>query len=611
VRNGIPGPGFIRRDVLDRHRFIFDNGDGYYPLGNNAAWDSGPDIAVTKVFAKMGEAGENWSRVWMDHWDGKNLDWVQGRKLPLGYLDLTVAAKWDAIVRAAEKAGIHFQMTLQHHGQYSTRTDPNWKENPWNAANGGFLASPEEFFSSPRAKALTKAKFRYIIARWGYSPSVMAWELFNEVQWTDAVANGRQADVAAWHDEMAAFIRQQDPYHHLITSSFGLNPKVLGTHLDYWQPHDYAPDPISTAAKLNGSKLDRPAFIGEIGPPGDRFNDDGEFLHNALWASLMSDASGAAQYWSWEQINRRGLYSIIKSATTFAKWTGIASRRHLAVVNARVESGGYGPLAFGAGIAAMPAYLQGDYHRAMFPSATFHVDYPAAGTFTVEAGKSAKAGARLEISVDGDIAQTAEFQPAATDATVIAAYTAAVPAGPHTILVRNTGLDWFTVNRFVLDPYAPRFGIAARGNSDVTVAWVYNRAAKPGSGLLRLPGLKRGAYEVTWWDTDKGGVAGTSKVKVAADGVLSCPTPVVSRDIAVRIVRRYPGRTAFHAARPARHSGEGGISALQGNNSQRLATSRNGDNTRRARGVMSVRPTLALLLCSHQGCHACVATKSW
>ena len=25
--------------------------------------------------------------------------------------------------------------------------------------------------------------------------------------------------VAAWHTEMASFIRQQDPYHHLITTS--------------------------------------------------------------------------------------------------------------------------------------------------------------------------------------------------------------------------------------------------------------------------------------------------------------------------------------------------------------------------------------------------------
>lgn len=558
VRKGAPVPGFIRRDAFDRRRFIFDNGDDYYPIGNNAAWDSGPGISVTKVFAKMGAAGENWSRVWMDHWDGKNLDWVPGRKIPLGDLDLTVAAKWDAIVGASEKAGIHFQMTLQHHGQYSTRTDPNWNENPWNVANGGFLAFPEEFFTSPRAKALSKAKFRYVIARWGYSPSVMAWELFNEVQWTDAVVNGHEADVAAWHDEMAAFLRHQDPYHHLITSSFNLDPKVLGTHLDYWQPHDYAPDPISTAAKLNGNTLDRPAFIGEIGPSSDLYEDDGTYLRHELWASIMSDASGAAQYWSWDHIDRRGFYSLYKPATAFSKWSGFTSRRHLAVKQARVESGGYGPLAFApgagwdqarqtdftvdrsgsvAGIAAMPSFLQGEYHRAMFPSATFHVDYPAAGTFTVEVGESAKAGARLEISVDGNVAETAEFKPAATDADVNVPFAAAVPAGRHTILIRNTGLDWFTINRFVLDPYAPQFGVAARGVPDFAIAWIYNRAGTPGSGMLEMSGMKPGAYAVAWWDTDMGAPAGKSKVRVASDGIISCAMPTVAHDIAVQIVR--------------------------------------------------------------------------
>jgi hypothetical protein len=103
-----------------------------------------------------------------------------------------VARRWDTIVEAADKNGIFFPDGLQHHGQYSTRTNPNWGENPWNAANGGFLAKPEDFFTDARAKALTKAKYRYIIARWGYSPSILAWELFNEVQYTDAARDNKR-----------------------------------------------------------------------------------------------------------------------------------------------------------------------------------------------------------------------------------------------------------------------------------------------------------------------------------------------------------------------------------------------------------------------------------
>ncbi len=40
---------------------------------------------------------------------------------------------------------------LFHHGPYSTTTDSNWHEHPWNVANGGFLADPTDFFVDPEA----------------------------------------------------------------------------------------------------------------------------------------------------------------------------------------------------------------------------------------------------------------------------------------------------------------------------------------------------------------------------------------------------------------------------------------------------------------------------
>ena len=112
----------------------------------------------------MGAAHENWSRVWMDHWDGKNLDWPPyGATLPPGQLNLTVAQKWDAIVAAAEEAGIHFQMTLQHHGQYSTMVDANWAENPYDLTNNigstnGFMTDPVEFFTNATAIAIDRTQ---------------------------------------------------------------------------------------------------------------------------------------------------------------------------------------------------------------------------------------------------------------------------------------------------------------------------------------------------------------------------------------------------------------------------------------------------------------------
>src|SRR5262245_58546401 len=175
--NGPPlSRGFVRIDPANARRFVTDDGRRFFPVGENVAWDSGP--TVVSIFGRMGPARANWARVWMDHWDGKNLDWPNsGAVLPRGQLSLTVAQKWDAIVSAAEQSGVCFQMALQHHGQYSTTTDQNWSTNPYNVAvtnlNGfpntnGFLTSATQFFTNTLAKDLTKRKLRYAVARWGY-----------------------------------------------------------------------------------------------------------------------------------------------------------------------------------------------------------------------------------------------------------------------------------------------------------------------------------------------------------------------------------------------------------------------------------------------------------
>jgi hypothetical protein len=559
VVSGVPTPGFVRRDRNDPHRFVRDNGSGYYPIGNNVAWDTITSAdTVEMMLAKMGRAGENWARIWMDHWDGKNLDWVEHKSIPFGSLDLGVARRWDAVVSSAEKSGVLFQLVLQHHGPYTTGTDSNWADNPWNVANGGFLSKPEEFFTSARAIALTKAKYRYIIARWGYSPSLMAWELFNEVQWTDAARSGDPKVVAAWHDDMAAFLRQHDPYKHLVTSSFSMDPKILGNRLDYWQPHVYTSDPLSAVSRLNGLPPDRPAFFGEIGPGGSASVDVTSFLRRALWGSLMSESSGAAQFWDWHIVDVNNLFPIFRSAAAFATWSSLAEMHGLKAVAATVKTDDRGPLSFGPGgeweaakqtdfiappsgdvrgLAEMPRFLQGDAHRALFPYAAFHVQYAKPGTFSVRIGQVAKAGARIVLSLDGAPLSTRDFPAGDKDMDVDAGVEIPVPAGRHDIRLDNTGKDWVCLKSITLDPYAYRLGVAGKANRACAVLWVYNRTDTPVSGTLKVPGLERGGCTVRWWDTEAGRPLRKNRVFVAEDGALSIATPQVLRDVAVVITR--------------------------------------------------------------------------
>ena len=42
--------------------------------------------------------------------------------------------------------------------------------------------NPAAFFTDPEAKALFKQRLRYLVARYGAYRNLLAWELFNEVQ---------------------------------------------------------------------------------------------------------------------------------------------------------------------------------------------------------------------------------------------------------------------------------------------------------------------------------------------------------------------------------------------------------------------------------------------
>ena len=495
IVTGDTQPGFVRLDRGDHTRFVFDNGGRYYPIGHNQAWRSDGLPDTPDLFVKMHDAGENWSRVWMTYWDGKNLDWPQPAPVKpaavktddktnaqasdktkdapasdarvakdssgaadksaaaatvaaapapvkLGDIDLNAAKKWDAIVAGAEKNGIYFQMVLQHHGQYASKdgfknssgVNPNWEENPYNVKNGGFLKSPDEFFTNPQARALTKRKLYYIMSRWGYSPSILAYELFNEVQFTDAGKGKLDDQIALWHREMALFLRQFDGYRHLITTSsanaIALNSPVWET-VDYIQVHTYPSDVLSalgatetpaTYGAKPAKKADKGSFVGEYGP-ASLTDEDGSALHQGLWASLMRNSTGAAQYWDWVNVEQHNLYGHFKAATGFVTASGLAAHGSLVPTTLQVDCPTMTTLRFGPGggfgkatqdefvvgkegapqgMDQYPTFLQGSNHRDMMPKPlTLHVSYAKPGTFALSIAQVARLGAHLKISVDG------------------------------------------------------------------------------------------------------------------------------------------------------------------------------------------------------------------
>jgi hypothetical protein len=559
VQGASYSPGFVRVDLGNTNRFMTDNGRRYFPLGQNLAWDTSSTVNVVNLMAKLGAAHENWSRVWMDHWDGKNLDWPKVGS-SFGTLSLTVARKWDAIVSAAEQSGVCFQMTLHHHGQYSTTVDPNWPQNPYNTANGGFLSDPKLFFTDATAKALTRRKLRYAVARWGYSPAIMAWELFNEVQFTDAAQNGQWTNVASWHDEMAQFIRSQDAYHHLITTSSQLDQRIWN-QCDYYQHHDYPTDLISALrdpAGIPTGQPVKPIFGGECGMDNTPYYG----LHAPIWAGLMSGQSGAAQEWYWDHIDSDNAYGLFKAARDFTMLSGLGDQDAVARSAPHVTCPQSTALVFSPGgswssasqdtftvgdaapdgIGTLPSFLQGDYHRSMTSNGfTFFVNYPAGGgTFSAQVVTIARSGAGLQLFLDNTLANSASW-PANTNGDISTNFTLSisVPAGAHTIKLWDQGQDWVNLGNLTFDPYVPILGAYQVGNTNFAALWIWHRtniysanANITVSGTFPLAGLRPGNYLGTWWDTFAGVALSNFNFSVVSTNAITVAIPPVLRSVA-------------------------------------------------------------------------------
>ena len=555
--------GYIRVDPKIPQRFSFDNGVAYYPLGMDLAWLGGKMPSYPVMLGIFRENKMNWARIWMNNWDGKNLEWAESgpNKFPIGEYDLGAARLWDTIFDSADKDGVYIQMTLQHHGQYTNQTDPNWPSNPFNVANGGFLSHPEDFFTDPEARRLTKNKFRYIVARYGYSTHLMAWELFNEVQNIGEVRDHFQ-NVVAWHKEMAAYIRSIDVNHHLITTSNSpANDPLARIGLDYDQVHTYPQDLISTFASVQTSSVAVPLFYGEWGASG---KTSPQQLHDGLWASIAAPTAGAGQYWYSDQVYNDDLWPQFASATQFVHELGVAKFGGMNRLEPTVKSSDpKGTLTFAApdgwgqttrfsidvysdgrspDMSGVSAYIQGASNRRLMPQPlVFHLNSAVDCQFTLQGAGPSPGGSHPVLLVDGKLASEVTCPPAEGNRDDSPSLTAAVSAGMHTVTVDNSGPDWYLAKSFEITNYAPPVAVIARGNKNASVFWAYDRdrtRTDTAKATIGLPGLVAGVYTVRLWSPKLATQLHPISIRSTGSG-LSIPLTFTGGDVAGVAERKF------------------------------------------------------------------------
>lgn len=325
--------GVLKVDTTNNRNFVYENGETFIPIGQNNAWYTSSSRKTRDYdvwFSKMNEVGMNTSRVWLATW-GFALHW--GNKYNNYSSRYTALARLDRVMDLADLYDIEVILTLNNHGQFSTLTNPEWDNNPWNSKNGGICDTPLQFFSKEKARSEYKNELLYIIARYSYCNSLFCWELFNEIDYVDSYSLG-QLTIKNWHNEMALFIKENDPYKHMVTTSHTNTNGATNSlsSIDFISLHSYSYANKSIIDKLPDElnvvydKYNKPVIQAELGinwkSGFETYRDDPNSisLHQGLWAGMMSGAAGGSLNWWWDsQINPNNLYTEFIGAASYAK----------------------------------------------------------------------------------------------------------------------------------------------------------------------------------------------------------------------------------------------------------------------------------------------------
>jgi hypothetical protein len=309
--------GFVRRSTRDARYLAFDDGTPYFAVGENVGWyDARGTYDYDSWFDQLAQQHANFARLWMPSW-AFGIEWSD---TGLGDYTARLPRAWqlDEVFDAAAARGIYVELSLLNHGAFSTAFNSEWAANPYNAANGGPIASPKQFFTDPVARRYLEQRLRYVVARWGASTHLLAWELWNEVDLTDGYDS---AAVTAWHSAMAGELRDLDPNDHLVSTShavFANDPQVwAGGGLDFTQVHFYQnpigwfPDLSKDVVTFTGDRVaatNKPVLFAELGINSDgaaqtRADDpDGIGVHDGLFAGVVSQGFGTAMTWWWDNL---------------------------------------------------------------------------------------------------------------------------------------------------------------------------------------------------------------------------------------------------------------------------------------------------------------------
>lgn len=327
------GKGFL--SPSSNWTFRFDNGEHFRGVGLNIGWEGRTWDNPASIFtyehylSKLSASGANFIRTWMCQWN-LPLEWQTVSQTNrynhrTAYFHPQAIRRMDQFVELSMANGIYVMLCLEVHGSI---VGDEWNDSPYNSANGGPCTNRADFFSNEAAKAKFKNRLRYLVARWGYSPNIAMWELFNEIDNVSRPLGIPHAIITQWHKEMSSYLKQIDPYGRMVTTSishdyitglFDIETIDINQMHIYWDAKDMI-NRIQNGTSAHG----KPFVIGESGwtwdwnvdfnIPANRENLIFDFKRG-LWYGAFTATPIYPMSWWWEFFDQQNMFYYFKAVS--------------------------------------------------------------------------------------------------------------------------------------------------------------------------------------------------------------------------------------------------------------------------------------------------------
>lgn len=277
--------------------FAYEDGTPWYGRGHadlDMSFGGATADGTLRKFVTMEEAGENYE-MWWPTW-GSNF--IQDRHDTYSAGPMRII---DFIVSEAEASDIALVFTVWTH-QFLRTGAHDWPDDRWQFNGFSRLIDIDGFFVDDEAWAWQENYYRYIIARWSYSPSILMWQTITEINGTESY---EQTD--PWHERVNTYFQDNDPFDHPTTATGSGNFDWPTGHavMDVPQVHLYevfGNDPIENGSvvaewtRRMWNREEKPNWVGEYGIRGQQHYP--EMLHYANWAALGAGASMTPIEWN-------------------------------------------------------------------------------------------------------------------------------------------------------------------------------------------------------------------------------------------------------------------------------------------------------------------------